>query len=246
MDRAKPLYLANTPGNIFFSWFGVAGNIAAVLWTTHWLVEAFPAVQPPWYLLAVTVLAGLFLLDWFSGLLHWAYDTWFDEGFSSFERSVCIAREHHVLPYNIVGYGARDHLSYSCWPALALLAPGMVWLTLREQVSTGAYLGTLLCAIVCGGMIVASYCHIAGHRPARSRLVRGLQRMGLLITPTYHRVHHSAGHDVRYGVVNGWSNVITDRIGFWRGMEWLIQTLTGAQPRRSDREWMIRFGRREA
>jgi ubiquitin-conjugating enzyme E2 variant len=70
-----------------------------------------------------------------------------------------------------------------------------------------------------------------------------LQRSHFLISPAYHRLHHDRNHDTRYAVVNGWSNAICDRIGFWRGLERLIQALTAAQPRRSDKEWMSRFVR---
>lgn len=243
MDKANPLYLDNTPGNILFSWAGVVANMVAALWCCHWLIDHHGQVAPPWYLWVPAGLLGLFLLDWFSALVHWAYDTWFDEGIVGFQRSVCIAREHHVLPYNIVGYGLRDHVSYSSWPALVLVAPLAVSAALWSPVTLASYLLVLVATIVCLGMVFGSHCHIIAHRPTRSRLIRRLQAMHLLITPAYHRVHHSGGHDVRYAIVNGWSNWLTDRIGFWRGLEAVITALTGAQPRRSDHEWMRRYGK---
>ena len=243
-NRIQPLFLNNNPGNVVFSWIGVLGNATIVLWGLGWLATGYESVAAKWHHLVVGVFLGLFLLDWFSGLVHWTYDTWFDEHVPSFQRSISIAREHHVLPYHIVGYGFRDHVSYSAWPAFVFVGPIGVALSLWAPLTLVAYLGVMLCTLVCLGMFFGSHCHLLGHQPAKWRLIQFLQRTHFLITPAYHRVHHGGNHDTRYAVINGWSNVICDRIGFWRGLERLIQALTAARPRKSDHEWMARFGRR--
>lgn len=243
-NKVQPLFLNNSFGNIVFSWIGVFGNFAAGLWGLYWLATRYESAGANWYQLVAVFFVGLFLFDWFSGLVHWTYDTWFDEQIPGFQRSVSIAREHHVLPYHIVGYGFRDQVSYSSWPAFVFVAPIGVVLSLLAPFTLATYIGVMLCTHVCLGMLFGSHCHLLGHQPAKSRLIRFLQRIHFLISPAYHRVHHSDNHDTRYGVVNGWSNVICDRIGFWRWLERLIHALTSAQPRRSDREWMTRFARR--
>ena len=242
--KIEPLFLDNSPGNVLFSWFGVLGNVAAVLWGFGWLASHYDVARPSWYQLALGVLIGLFVLDWFSGLVHWSYDTWFDERIPGFQRSVSIAREHHVLPYHIVAYGFRDQVSYSAWPAFVFVAPFGVALSLLAEPTLPVYLGVLLITLVCAGMLFGSHCHLLGHQPAKSRVIRFLQRNHLLISPSYHRFHHNANHDTRYGVINGWSNLVCDRIGFWRWLERVVHALTSAQPRRSDHEWMARFARR--
>lgn len=243
-NRVQPLFLNNSFGNVVFSWIGVFGNILVVLWGLCWLAAGYESIGARWYHLVATFFLGLFLFDWFSGLVHWTYDTWFDEHIPGFQRSVSIAREHHVLPYHIVGYAFRDHVSYSSWPAFAFVGPIGMALSVWAPFTLVTYLGVMLCTLVCLGMLFGSHCHLLGHQPARSRLIRFLQRTHFLITPAYHRVHHGGNHDTRYAVVNGWSNMICDRIGFWRALERLIQTLTSAQPRQDDRDWMTRFGRR--
>jgi len=243
-SRVQPLFLDNSLRNIVFSWFGVFGNVVFVLMGLAWLAAHYASVAPSGYRMAGVFFAGLFVLDWFSGLVHWTYDTWFDEEIPGFQRSVSIAREHHVHPYHIVGYGLRDQMSYSSWPAFVFVAPIGVMLAACAPATSGTYLGVMLCTLICFGMLFGSHCHLLGHEPAKSPVIRFFQRTHFLISPSYHRLHHDANHDTRYGVVNGWSNIVCDRIGFWRGLERVIQALTSAQPRRSDHDWMKRFARR--
>jgi len=242
-SKIKPLFLDNSFGNVVFSWIGVFGNLAFALWGSSWLIMRYDGSALTWYQLVAIVVVGLFLLDWFSGLVHWTYDTWFDERIPGFQRSVSIAREHHVLPYHIVGYGLRDQMSYSSWPAFVFVAPIGAAMSIWAPQTQATYIVVSVCTLVCSGMLFGSHCHLLGHEPAKSRLIRLLQRSHFLISPAYHRLHHDRNHDTRYAVVNGWSNAICDRIGFWRGLERLIQALTAAQPRRSDKEWMSRFVR---
>ncbi len=242
--KVRPLFLDNSSGNVAFSWFGVLGNIAFVAWGGYWLVTNHADAGTHAYQLLAAFFVGLFLFDWFSGFVHWSYDTWFDEDIPGFQRSVSIAREHHVLPYHIVGYGLRDQVSYSSWPAFVFVAPIGAALSAWAPLTPAVYIGVGLCTQVCLGMVFGSHCHLLGHEASRSRVIRFLQRTHFLISPAYHRLHHNENHDSRYGVVNGWSNAVFDRIGFWRGLERVIQALTSAQPRRSDHEWMARYSRR--
>jgi ubiquitin-conjugating enzyme E2 variant len=244
--KTQPLFLGNTAGNVIFSWAGVFGNLVVVSWGSWWLAACHAQSGVAWYHLIGTFFLGLFLLDWFSGFVHWSYDTWFDERMPGFQRSVSIAREHHVLPHNIVGYTLRDHVSYSSWPALVFVGPVGLALSLWAPFTLASYLGVLLCTLVGFGMFFGSHCHLLAHQSTATPLIRLLRRTCLLVTPAYHRAHHSGNHDVRYAVVNGWSNFVCDRVGFWRGLELLIQTATAAKPRRSDHEWMERFKRRLA
>ena len=67
---------------------------------------------------AVAVLLGLYFGDFFSGLLHWTFDTWFSEHTRGLTRMVLIVREHHVHPQHIFRYGLKDEvgiLSFAAW-----------------------------------------------------------------------------------------------------------------------------------
>jgi len=233
---AKPMFPDATPSAIAFAWAGIVGNGIVLAGAIGALVTTRGHVAVSWYHVVIVLIAGLFLLDLFSGLVHWFSDTWLDEHTPGFERTFAISREHHIQPQNITAYCARDLVAYSCWPAFVVLGPVVLALGLRAP-TLAVYLGHMLCAIVCLGMFVGSHCHALAHRCTSSRTIRVLRWLHLLISPAYHRVHHSGRHDIRYAVINGWSNPVCDRIRLWRGLEQGIQAVTGAVPRRSDLAW---------
>jgi len=237
--RAKALYRACSPSQAYQAWLGFFLNCALVLWCAVWLTLIAVDEAPAWPWLVALLPLGLFLADLFSGLVHWATDTWLDE--TQWRRVVCIAREHHIYPHHIVDYGVRDYLGYSGWPTALVIGPVAIWLTLALQPSLPAYVAVFLCLEVALCMVWGTYAHRLGHAPVRSPVIRTLQRLRLVISPNYHKVHHSGNHDVRYCVINGWANALCDRIGFWRGLETLVSAATGAVPRRNDAEWFQRF-----
>ena len=215
--RAKALYRTCTVAQACQTWLGVLLNGAVVLWCALWLVFVARDQAPAWPWLVAMLVPGLFLADLFSGLVHWGTDTWFDE--TQFCRVVSIAREHHIYPHHIVDYGVRDYLGYSCWPAALAIGPVVAVLSIAVPPSPVTYLCMFLCGEIALFMVFGTYGHRLGHAPARSPVVRWLQRLRLLISPSYHKVHHSGNHDVRYCVINGWADAVCDRIGFWRGLE---------------------------
>ena len=62
-------------------------------------------------------------------------------------------------------------------------------------------------------------------------LARCLQRCGLTLSPARHGRHHLAPCTVAYCISTGWLNPLLDGVGFWRGLEWVVSRLTGADPR---------------
>jgi plasmanylethanolamine desaturase len=189
-------------------------------------------------LLVCTIIA-LFTADLFSGLVHWGTDTWLDE--ISWPRTILIAREHHLHPHHIVGYGLRDYLAFSAWPTVVAFALPVLLLTLAVEPTPFVFATVCVIDAVAVIMIFGTYAHRLGHRRTKIPMVRWLQRAHLLIDTRHHGVHHSGGHDRRYCVINGWANHVCDAIGFWRALERLVQWVTGAVPRANDRVWFARF-----
>ncbi len=219
-------------------WLSVIGNGLLIVWLGIHLGgraitgQVAPIVWP------IGIIAGLFLGDLASGFVHWAVDTWFDA--RHFGRLILIAREHHTHPSHILGYGFLEHSTLGSGPAALFLAPLALSLLLMAQ-GTAADLGLLVIEITALCLFFGTSFHNLGHRRSRSRLVRFLQGCGLLLTPAHHQVHHRPPQMVRYCVVNGWANPLCDRLGLWRGLEWLVTALTGAEPRRDDRDWQCHW-----
>ena len=234
-----PLYLECTRGQSVATWAGAVLNAAIVAWCASWLLIHAQA-RPTGLVLLVIVLVGVFLGDLFTGFVHWMTDTWFDEVMLT--RVVSIAREHHLYPYNIVGYSFRDYVGYTSWPAVMMFGPILPFLLLfGSEPSSIRYGFVLVFSEVCLLSFFGTHFHRFGHQRSDSRFVQFLQKAHILITPQYHALHHGGTHTTHYCVVTGWANVVCDAIGFWRGLEQLVVWLTGAVPRHNDDEWFARF-----
>ncbi len=233
----KALFLACDPLDARNCWIGIVAHSLYIAGSAAWL-GLHLGLADVWLWPALFV--GLLLADLYSGFVHWLFDTWFDEIWC--ERLISIAREHHLFPQHIIGYGFRDYVSFSCWPTVLVFAPiGLVLMALAPSAAT--FDATAVCLLVSVIMFFGTYAHRLGHKRADTAVGRFLQDHHLLMSPRHHGVHHGGNHDIRYCVVNGWANHVCDRIGFWRGLEALVTLTTGAVPRRNDHEWFARFER---
>jgi ubiquitin-conjugating enzyme E2 variant len=242
MGSYSPVWtITATRGQRLFGWSGIVANALLILWLMLWLGRHNAEVSVGLGGLTLTIASALFLADWFSGFVHWLTDTWFDEVYLN--RIISIAREHHLYPRQIVGYGVRDYVAYSSWPNVAVVGPVAAMLTLIAKPIPAVFAGVIVCLVISLVMVFGTYAHRLGHQKTRSRILTTLQNFGFLITPSYHAVHHRGNHDIRYCVINGWANPLCDCIRFWRGLEWIVERVTGAIPRENDHEWFDRFER---
>jgi hypothetical protein len=67
----------------------------------------------------LAVAFGIFVADFISGLLHWAFDTWFDERIAPLRRMVLLVREHHLRPARALKYRFRHDAGTLSWFALS-------------------------------------------------------------------------------------------------------------------------------
>jgi|GEM_PF-1167439 len=229
-----------------FHAFGAALNGAAWLAAVAWLVVAWRQAPPAAAGVVLAVVAGIYLADLASGLLHWAFDTWFDDGMTFVRRMVLQVREHHIHPGRIFKIHFTQDAGTLSWIALLVTAP---WLLAALVAGAGTPLGSALAYGVATGVVFNPLLvfmlefHKCGHRPRGPAWVRGLQRLRLVLPVRHHLTHHSGNHDVNYCIINGWADMTLGRLGFFRGLERLIHRMTGAEPQRDDYAWFERFGR---
>lgn len=234
-----------TPKGVMIHLVGVTLNGALTLWGMVWLVSHWSTVDPAWYGVAAALFAGLFFSDFFSGVLHWGFDSWFSEDNRMMERAVMIVREHHVYPQNIFRYKFYYEVGAVSWGSLIHTLPvigASTWLA--SAPSAAGFYAVFVSVMVSLFTLFMLQFHKLGHRRSQSQWIQALQRAHLLMSVQHHSQHHRGTHDIRYCLINGWADYVCDKIGFWRAAEKVIHRLTGAVPRSNDDEWMIRYGRR--
>lgn len=228
-----------------FRILGGSLNVAVLLLAVARLVtQLSQAWQPARIGGCLLAFAGAtFAADLTSGLLHWAFDTWFSTTRGAFRRMVSIVREHHVKPDEIFTFRFATDSGMLSWfggsGAFVLLA--LSFLAGRYPV---VVVSLCLAAVVYSVDVSLMFeYHKWGHRRRRGPLPRLAQRCGLLLSPDHHLRHHRGAHDSHYCLINGLADRTLGEWGFFRGLERLITAVTGVQPRAEDHAMLARLVR---
>jgi hypothetical protein len=153
--------------------------------------------------LPLAALCGWLLADLFSGLVHWALDT-----FGSIRTPVVGPafirpfREHHADPQGMTRHDFVEVNGASCLGCLPLL--------MASFLADGFVHALLLCT--CLGILFTNQCHKWAHMDKPPALVRFLQRLRLVLRAEEHRRHHTPPYNTHFCTANGWLNRPLDRL----------------------------------
>jgi len=200
--------------------------IAPALLLAH--VVRFATAEDRIWWWPIPVMLGLIAADFGSGLVHWAADTWGSETMPVLgKRFVRPFRVHHQNPDDFL---ARDFIDTNGDVAMVeapLLALGFALPLTAEWGQAAAFFVVALCA----GGLPTNQVHQWAHMTDPHRVVKALQRAGLILSRNAHQRHHTAPHVVNYCIATGWCNRALTSIRFFPRMETLVSRLTGWQPR---------------
>ncbi len=151
-------------------------------------------------LLPIAALLGWLLADLFSGLLHWALDTYGSVRTPLVGPAIIRPfREHHADPLGMTRHDFFEVNGASCLGCLPLLAgavafPGGFWHSVLVSTSIG--------------ILFTNQCHKWAHIPSEKNafLIRNLQKLGLVLRPAEHAKHHTAPYNSHFCTASGWLN----------------------------------------
>lgn len=166
---------------------------------------------------------GYLLADVAAGTAHWFCDTFFDEDTPVIGAALILGfREHHRDPASITRHDFLELNGSSClavtplWAALTLIDPG----------TSAAHLAVVaVSATLAASASATNQLHRWAHEPVPPPLARLMQRVGLILSPAHHAVHHTAPYARHYCVTNGWANALLERVDAWRTAERLVRRL---------------------
>ncbi|WP_456319363.1 fatty acid desaturase CarF family protein [Bradyrhizobium diazoefficiens] len=176
-----------------------AADAVVILCCAIYLVECYHAAGLRWPWLIVALLIGYFLADFFSGLVHWAVDTWLDEGVLG--RGIAMTREHHTHPSHVLLYEFLDQASLGAAPSAVVVGIAAA-ITALFPVSALTYALMIVWFVIATCMLFGMSFHNLAHWRVRPPLLRMAQRLHLVCSPEHHLRHHR-DHTVRYCVING-------------------------------------------
>lgn len=223
---------------------GIITSFSLLAAGAMWLAGHWTSLHPDWYLPFLLALAGIYLADLFSGLLHWTFDTWFDEN-TPFLRMVIPVREHHIFPQRILKVTFYENIGIASWQSAVLTGPGILILFLLVSSPSIVHFSVMIVLMVATtGLLLMFVLHQQAHNFTAPHWVRILRRTRLILEPRKHLSgHHHGSHDQDYCLINGWVDKTLGKVGFWRVLEWLVCALTGSIPRRDDEVWLLQFHR---
>jgi hypothetical protein len=214
-------------GQVAFDACAITTFVALAWW---WLagvrLEGFGTIA---IAIAATLGASL-VTDFGTGFVHWAADTWGSERVPILGSTfIAPFREHHIDPKAITRHDFLETNGASASVVLPLLfAAG--WLARVD----GMLFWSVLFGMASVFTLATNQVHKWAHADVAPAPVRVLQRLGIVLSPEAHAVHHVAPHMRHYCITHGWLNPILDGIGFFRAAERIIVRVFGAAPRAED------------
>ena len=186
-------------------------------WRQWWVIPAF--------------VAGMAMADLLSGLIHWAADTWGRDDYPVIgPRLLRPFRLHHVDPDDFLRrpfVDANGDVAFVAAPVLvALLSLPLEAPWARPL----AVFGFGLCAV---GMWT-NQIHQWAHMPLPPLPIRVLQDCRVLLGRREHAQHHAGSYDRHYCITTGWWNRPLEALGFFRRLEAIVTSTTGARPREDE------------
>jgi ubiquitin-conjugating enzyme E2 variant len=169
---------------------------------------------PPVAIDIAYVFGSLVLVDFITGVLHWAEDTWTAPGRSKLLDKWVVRDniEHHRRPGTIRAgnYWATNRV------CIALAAVVAIVMVLFHVQAWQAYFIVAL-------LSQSNQVHLWAHCANPPLVIRWLQRFGLLQSTAHHAQHHKRPYANRYCTTTNYLNPMLDAIAFWRGLEWLFE-----------------------
>ncbi|GER56594.1 Kua-ubiquitin conjugating enzyme hybridlocalisation domain [Striga asiatica] len=207
----------------------LAAGCAAVLFTLakslHLLIALRPFSPRPWIHSLSASFTGYAAADLASGIYHWAIDNYGSPHTPIFGPQIQDFQAHHQQPRAIARRQLANNLHLPAkWAAAAVSPVGLTAGSPALLAFAGVFWG---CALFCQQF------HAWAHTPRRRLppVVAALQDAGIILAPAQHAAHRRRPYSNNYCVVSGLWNGFLDRVGFFVGLETVVDRVFGYQPR---------------
>ncbi len=140
--------------------------------------------------------------DLLSGIVHWTADTWGSE-------DTPVIGPRFIRPFRVHHINANDIVSRSFFHLNGDVALGVLPILAGAFLLSGAWRVFIVALAFC--ILPTNQIHQWAHQDGAPRFVRGLQRVGLILGPDQHRLHHTHPYRSHFCITTGWCNGFLER-----------------------------------
>jgi len=168
------------------------------------------------------LLVCLWVADFITGVVHWAEDTYCEDGYPIIGKLICEPnRLHHIDPNLMVRTGTFISRNILQWVS-ALCAFGLLYLADYANIYTFM---TLLFASF------GNEVHRWNHMSKTGPVISFIKQSGYIQSQKQHSLHHKPPHETNYCILTSQVNPVLEAINFWRSIEFIIRVTTGLEPK---------------
>lgn len=202
----------------------------------NWIIAAYFAVAiggalltdpPSLFLLIGAIAAGFFVADVMSAFFHKWLDSYASEAHPLWGSSAKAFRIHHEFLNNL------NKTTYM--HNVAAFGPFSLFLNALFFLATISFLTAPVAQLMVYIMILlftnGTEIHKQAHRKKHSFLVSWMQRLGFFLNSHRHLKHHTSCHNSDYGIINGWSNNVLNKLKVWQLLDLGVWQVFGLFPR---------------
>jgi len=183
----------------------------ALICTTLW--RLWPFMELSYLPLGIFAsVLGMATADFFSGMLHWWFDTWGDIHTPIISPFIRSFREHHIDPVAITRHDVIETNGDNFLPIIPVLAA----LTFLRPTTPGAVFLWVYLLQVCIFVALTNQIHKWSHQVRPHWFVKALQNTYVILPRKNHNIHHSHPYDKNYCITTGWLNEPFEIIGYWK------------------------------
>ena len=211
LDMSGSLYMRLVDASSMLAFFALEYLLAREVWRGFITLDA--SAHAGW-LLPLSFIGGYLTADFASGVFHFLADN-YGSTTKPFVGPVFIRpfREHHIDPKAITRHDFLEVNGANCAMSLPFLLVTYFLIPISANLLTlfiGAYVGMFLF-----GIFLTNQFHSWAHLDDPPRIVRALQRSGLILGPEHHQRHHTPPFNTYYCITSGWLNPILARTRFF-------------------------------
>jgi hypothetical protein len=179
----------------------------------------------PWWLMVLSLLAGVLTADIASGFIHWWMDTWgTPETPIVGELFIRDFRIHHTDEKEMTRHNFFETNGNNALVLLIVLIPAIFFPPSRPEVLAFLISFSL-------GILFTNQIHKWAHVDTPPRVISRLQSYWFILPPDVHRRHHVYPHTTYYNITTGWLNSLAERARLYPALERIIIGVTGWKPR---------------